>query len=76
MFFVIWNNSGLLPSLVGVSHVAIQFPMYENTKSYIARRGNSSLPNESSSLIIHIIVSYGWNKLQKAQLWISLVLGR
>ncbi|XP_047307224.1 nicotinamide adenine dinucleotide transporter 2, mitochondrial [Impatiens glandulifera] len=34
--------SGLLPSLVGVSHVAIQFPAYESIKSYLARQENTT----------------------------------
>ncbi|XP_030471814.1 nicotinamide adenine dinucleotide transporter 1, chloroplastic-like [Syzygium oleosum] len=32
--------SGILPSLVGLSHVAIQFPAYEMIKHYIARKDN------------------------------------
>ncbi|EPS70095.1 hypothetical protein M569_04665, partial [Genlisea aurea] len=34
--------SGLLPSLVGISHVAIQFPTYERIKYYLATRKDNS----------------------------------
>ncbi|KAJ6429807.1 hypothetical protein OIU84_021250 [Salix udensis] len=39
--------SGVLPSLVGISHVAIQFPAYEKIKYYMAERGNTTVDNLS-----------------------------
>ncbi|KAL3510736.1 hypothetical protein ACH5RR_030137 [Cinchona calisaya] len=39
--------SGLLPSLAGIGHVAIQFPAYEHMKSYLAKMNNKKI-NELS----------------------------
>ncbi|XP_030496280.1 nicotinamide adenine dinucleotide transporter 1, chloroplastic-like isoform X1 [Cannabis sativa] len=40
--------SGVLPSLVGVSHVAIQFPAYEQIKYYIAKKNNTTVDKLNS----------------------------
>ena len=39
------GRSGLLPSLIGVCHVAIQFPLYEYAKAKLAERSGCS-PDE------------------------------
>ncbi|KAG6759606.1 hypothetical protein NC652_025661 [Populus alba x Populus x berolinensis] len=39
--------SGILPSLAGISHVAIQFPAYEKIKCYMAKKGNTTVNNLS-----------------------------
>ncbi|OWM68014.1 nicotinamide adenine dinucleotide transporter 1, chloroplastic [Punica granatum] len=43
--------SGILPSLVGVSHVAIQFPAYEKIKHYMAKKENTSIEKLSPTSV-------------------------
>lgn len=59
--------SGLLPSLAGLSHVAIQFPLYEKMKSYYAKKDNTTPDNlrpgrlviaSSISKVVASIITY------------------
>ena len=38
-------RSGLLPSLIGVCHVAVQFPLYEACKAKLAERAGTTVDN-------------------------------
>ena len=37
--------SGLLPSLIGVCHVAVQFPLYEACQAKLAERAGTTVDN-------------------------------
>ncbi|KAG0537847.1 hypothetical protein BDA96_03G183900 [Sorghum bicolor] len=66
--------SGLLPSLVGVAHVAIQLPVYEKVKLYFARRDNTTVYNLSPT---HVAICSSGSKVaasiitypHEVQLW-------
>ncbi|XP_021313093.1 nicotinamide adenine dinucleotide transporter 2, mitochondrial isoform X4 [Sorghum bicolor] len=54
------DDSGLLPSLVGVAHVAIQLPVYEKVKLYFARRDNTTVYNLSPT---HVAICSSGSKV-------------
>jgi len=43
---------GMVPSLLGITHVAVQFPLYEYLKSWFARRRNVGTSSLSSAEIL------------------------
>ncbi|KAF3431756.1 hypothetical protein FNV43_RR26492 [Rhamnella rubrinervis] len=43
--------SGIVPSLAGISHVAIQFPTYEKMKYYLAKKENTTVDKLNASSV-------------------------
>jgi len=64
-FSALWK--GLTPQLLGVTHVAVQFPLYEYIKEFLAERGSKRKENltileligaSASSKIVASVIAY------------------
>ncbi|KAH7337187.1 mitochondrial NAD transporter [Rhizoctonia solani] len=52
-FRTIYRSEGLFPSLLGVTHVAVQFPLYEQLKHWFAdRRGITTVQLSSGTILL------------------------
>lgn len=57
------HRSGLAPTMMGVSHVAIQFPLYEYIKVRLAARGGGRRSPETLSIGVryhYCLSTRGW----------------
>ncbi|GAX74450.1 hypothetical protein CEUSTIGMA_g1899.t1 [Chlamydomonas eustigma] len=52
--------SGLIPSLVGVAHVAIQFPLYEHIKTVLAESNKKSVEDLQA---VDLVIASGLSKM-------------
>lgn len=50
-------HSGLLPSLIGVCHVAIQFPLYEWSKKKLAERSGAPADNLDPAYLVRPLLA-------------------
>ena len=53
-------RSGLLPSLIGVCHVAVQFPLYEYCKAKIAEKEGTTVDRLDPLSVVSFLPSVSW----------------
>lgn len=64
----LYLRSGLLPSLIGVAHVAIQFPLYEAIKARMAQRQSCDASELHVSDLVRSLLPSMPCRIQRCQL--------